>query len=52
VAIPLDELLSELLPKLSRDGALPGVFYTPTDKGVTPSVEQLFTDLNSECENY
>ena len=25
------------LPGLARDGVLPGVFYTPADKGVTVS---------------
>ncbi|WDE07031.1 DUF2750 domain-containing protein [Thalassomonas viridans] len=48
----LDELMEELLPNLKADGVLPGVFYTPLDKGVTPSVEQLLADLNEELDNY
>jgi len=48
----LDGLLNDLLPRLKRDGVLPGVFYTPQDKGVTPSVEQLVSDLRKELENY
>ncbi len=52
VSIPLDELMSELLPKLKSDGVLPGVFYTPADKGTTPLVEQLMEDLKTELEQY
>ncbi|MCB1880506.1 MAG: DUF2750 domain-containing protein [Gammaproteobacteria bacterium] len=48
----LDDLMGELLPNLKNDGILPGVFYTPTDNGVTPTVDQLLSDLNEELENY
>ncbi len=46
----LDELMEELLPKLREDGVLPGVFFTPGDKGVTPTVEQLLEDLSSHLK--
>lgn len=51
-AINLDDLLNELLPKLEQDGVLPGVFYTPNNKGLTPSVEQLRHDFEAELQNY
>ncbi len=48
----LDELMDELLPNLKNDNVLPGVFYTPEEKGVTPSVDQLLSDLKEELEAY
>jgi hypothetical protein len=51
-AIPLSELTGELLPRLKKDGVLPGVFYTPSNKGVTPSVEELKNAIDAELSNY
>jgi hypothetical protein len=48
----LDDLMGELLPKLKKDGVLPGIFFTPVSKGVTPTVDQFINDLNIELENY
>jgi hypothetical protein len=48
----LKDFMEELLPNLKNDGVLPGVFYTPSDKGITPTVDQLLADLNKELENY
>lgn len=48
----LEDLMGELLPNLKKDSVLPGIFFTPFDKGVTPSVDQLLDDLNGELENY
>ncbi|MNF51796.1 hypothetical protein D3C84_331240 [compost metagenome] len=48
----LDDMLSELLPKLKRDGFVPGIFYTPTDNGVTPSIDQFVSDLSEELKKY
>lgn len=45
-SLSLDELVNELLPRLKKDNVLPGVFYTPNDKGVTPEVDQLVEDIN------
>jgi hypothetical protein len=50
--IVLEDLVSELLPKLEKDGMLPGVFFTPKSKGTTPAVRQLLTDLRIELDNY
>ena len=50
--ISLSDFVDVLLPKLKADGVLPGVFYTPTCKGVTPSVEDLKSALDAELENY
>lgn len=51
-AFSLDDLFNELLPKLKRDGVLPGVFFTPNSKGLTPPIEQLKHDINNELKNY
>lgn len=51
-AIPLHDFLTMLLPKLQQDGVLPGVFYTPAGKGVTPSAEELRAALEEELRNY
>lgn len=50
--IELDSFLSTLLPQLAIDGVLPGVFYTPTDQGVTPSADVLQAAIEKELENY
>ena len=47
-AFSLEELLDELLPQLQEDRVLPGVFYTPGDKGITPTVAELVGDLEDE----
>ena len=52
VSLPLEKFMQELLPKLKADGVLPGIFYTPSDKGITPDVAQLLSDLSAELENY
>ena len=51
-SFPLDDFMEELLPNLKNDGVLPGVFYTPSDNGVTPTIDQLLSDLSQELENY
>lgn len=51
-SIKLDEFMEDLLPKLKSDGILPGVFYTPVNKGVTPSVDELLRALEAELSNY
>jgi hypothetical protein len=42
----------EVLSKLKMEGVLPGVFFTPTSKGVTPSVDELRLALEAELQNY
>lgn len=51
-AIPLSDLIEILLPKLKKDGVLPGVFYTPSDNGVIPSIEHLIGALKNEMLRY
>lgn len=46
--ISLDDFISELLPNLKGDGVLSGVFCLPSDKGMTPTVDQLLADLSKE----
>lgn len=48
----LTECMEELLPSLRADNILPGIFYTPSDTGVTTTIEQLLNDLNEELEQY
>lgn len=51
-SISLGDFTEVLLPKLRLDGVLPGVFFTPTSKGVTPSVDDLRAALEAELQNY
>lgn len=51
-SISLSDFTEVLLPKLKLDGVLPGVFFTPTSKGVTPSVDELKLALDEELQNY
>jgi len=51
-AISLKAFREVLLPKLKQDGVLPGVFFTPDSKGVTPSVEELNLALDAELQKY
>lgn len=48
----LSDFMEVLLPKLESDGVLPGVFFTPSSKGVTPSVGELKSALEAELHNY
>lgn len=51
-AISLGDFTEVLLPKLKLEGVLPGVFFTPTSKGVTPPVDELMAALQAELQNY
>jgi hypothetical protein len=46
--IDLDEFFEELMPRLRSDGVQLGVFYTPSDRGVLPSLEEIESDLRVE----
>jgi hypothetical protein len=46
--IDLDDLFEHLLPSLKERNTLLGVFYTPTDKGVLPILEEFECDLRAE----
>jgi hypothetical protein len=48
----LEDFMNELLPKLKRDGILLGIFYTPSNKGITLSIDQILSDLNLELDKY
>ena len=48
----LEDFLDELLPNLKDDNMLPGIFYTPGNKGVTPEIDALVSDLKIELQNY
>ncbi len=50
--IPLDDLLRDLIPRLTKQGVRLGVFPTPTGKGVLPSAEELALALREELEKY
>ena len=51
-SIGLSDFREVLLPKLKLDGVVPGVFFTPTSKGVTLSVDELNAALEAELQNY
>ena len=51
-SIPPGTFLNELLPKLRKDGLVPGIFYTPDDRGVTPDIDQLMEDIRLELAKY
>ncbi|WP_247422758.1 DUF2750 domain-containing protein [Ralstonia pseudosolanacearum] len=50
--ISLSDFMEILIPKLKVDGVLPGIFFTPLSKGVTPSVDELKAALEAELQNY
>lgn len=50
--ITLSDFLEKLLPKLRIDGVLPGVFFTPASKGVTPSADEVKSALEAELQKY
>ena len=49
-SFPLDDLMNDLLPQLEEDGVLPGIFYTPGDRGLTPTIYMLRVDLEREIK--
>lgn len=51
-AIPLDDLLTELLPKLRADRVCVSVFRSPEGEAVFPAIEQLTVDLRQELTRY
>jgi hypothetical protein len=51
-SISIGEYIHELLPKLKRDNILPGIFYTSSNNGVTPTIDELVADLNLEMQRY
>ncbi len=50
--IDLDELFEGLLPSLKERKTLLGIFYTPSDKGVLPTVDEFEHDLREELSKY
>ena len=51
-AIPLEDLMEDLLPQLMRDGLGVVVFPTPDGKGVIPETQALLNDLRQEETHY
>jgi hypothetical protein len=52
VAIPLERFMQETLPQTKKDGIMLGVFYTPGDKGVIISADELGLALQEELQKY
>lgn len=50
--ISLTDFINELLPKLKQGSVLLGVFFTPSSKGVTLSLDELLDALELELDNY
>jgi hypothetical protein len=51
-SISLKDFIEVLLPKLKNDGVLLGIFFTPSSKGLTPTVDELLIALTAELQNY
>lgn len=51
-SMTLVDLVDLLLPRLRADGVLPGVFSTPSSKGVTLSCDELRAALDAELAKY
>jgi len=51
-SISLEEFMEDLLPRLKEDNVLPGIFFTPSGKSVTPSVDELLEHLQQELTKY
>ena len=51
-SLNLSDFMEVLLPKLQLDDILPSVFFTPTSKGVTPSVGDLKLAIEAELQKY
>ncbi len=50
--INLQDFLEDWIPGMEEDKTQPGIFYTPTDKGVIPTTQELLCDLQSELLKY
>jgi hypothetical protein len=50
--IEFNKFMEVLIRKLSADGVLPGVFFTPSGKGLTPLVDELKIALDAELRKY
>lgn len=50
--ISLAQLTEEIIPELQFRKILPGIFFTPNDHGVTPSIESLIKAIETELEWY
>jgi hypothetical protein len=50
--ISLESFMVELVPNLKADSVLVGVFYTPENRGITPPLDKLVTDISHELEKY
>lgn len=51
-SIELGDFVSTVIVDLRDKNLLPGIFYTPNNKGTTPSVDRLVADLEKELDNY
>ena len=51
-AIPVDDFIEKLLPKLGKDNVMLAIFPTPKGKGIISKVHDVRTDIENECEQY
>lgn len=49
-SIPLVDAMNDLIPSLRNRGVLIGVFYTPSNKGVTPLMDEFVSAIESELK--
>jgi hypothetical protein len=50
--ICIEDLLEQLIPSLRETGTIVGVFPTPEDKGVLPSLDVFERDLRNELSEF
>lgn len=51
-AIPLNDFMEKLLPKLEEDNILLAVFPTPKGQGIIRKIADVRSDIEKECEQY
>ena len=51
-AIPLDDFIEKLLPKLEKDNVMLAIFPTPKGKGIICKIQDVKSDIEKECEQY
>ena len=50
--IELKDFTQNLLPLLKEQDILPGIFFTPFENGITPSVDELLSDIDNYYQQW
>ncbi len=51
-SIDIDDLMDGLLPKAREDGTQLGIFPSPTERGVVPTIDAFEADMNEELSKF